>query len=84
VEIVTGRAYRIVVRFPWGKRVETTCDQVWREVDGSIRWEPPEGFPHEPCLDGVVREEQTWVLGWCGGGCDVTVVISEGAGAPEP
>ncbi len=84
MEIVAGRTYRIVVRFPWGERVVAWSDRVRREPDGAIRWEPPAGFLHEPCLDGVVREEQTWVLGWCGGGCDVTVVISEGEEAPEP
>lgn len=84
MEIVRGRAYRIVVRFPWGRRVEAWNHRVERLPDGSIRWEPPDPFGPEPCLDVVIREEATWVMGWCGGTCDVTVVISEGEGAPEP
>lgn len=84
MDIVRGRSYRIVVRFPWGDRVESWNDRVQRSTDGTIRWEPPEAFGPEPRLDVVIREEETWVLGWCGGTCDVTVVISEDEGAPEP
>jgi hypothetical protein len=83
LDVVHGHAYRIVVRFPWGERFETTSRGVRRDPDGTIRWEAAD-FGHEPCLDGVIREGETWVLGWCGGTCDVTVVVSEGAGAPEP
>ncbi|GAB4274563.1 MAG: hypothetical protein Kow0092_29980 [Deferrisomatales bacterium] len=84
MEIVEGRTYRIVVRFPWGERAEMTSDRVVREADGTVRWAAAEGYAFEPCLDGVIREEGTWVMGWAGGCGDVTVVISQGPGAPEP
>ncbi|MDW7712052.1 MAG: hypothetical protein SCH98_16420 [Deferrisomatales bacterium] len=84
MEVVLGRRYRIVVRFPWGQRVELASRRVHRAADGTIRWEAPEGFGTEPYLDGVIRETECWVHGWCGGTCDVTVVISRGEGAPEP
>jgi hypothetical protein len=84
VEIVWGRTYRIVARFPWGARVAFECDRVRRDPEGTIRWTGAGEIGLEPCLDGVLRETETWVLGWCGGTCDVTVVIAEGPDAPEP
>lgn len=84
MQIVPGRRYRVVVRFPWGERFETVADRVVREEGGSLRWEGGAEFGHEPCLETPIREAEDWVLGWCGGCCDVTVVISWGPGAPEP
>ncbi len=81
MEIVYGRTYRVVVRYPWGERVETTCAAVTRDASGTIRW-PAEG--EEAFVEGAIREEAGWVLGWYAGRCDVTVVISEDPGAPEP
>lgn len=82
MEIVCGRAYRVVVRYPWGERVETTCERVERDAAGTIRW--PSGGAEDAYLEGVIREAPGWVLGWYGGHCDVTVLISEDPDAPEP
>jgi len=84
LEIVWGSTYRIVVRFPWGARVELESDRVRRDRDGTIRWTAVGDLGLEPCLDGVLQEAEDWVLGWCGGTCDVTVVIAQGPEAPEP
>ncbi len=82
MEIEYGRTYRVVVRYPWGERVETKCARVTRDADGTIRW-PAEGA-EEAFVEGAIREAEGWVLGWYGGRCDATVVISEGPDAPEP
>jgi hypothetical protein len=84
LEIVPGRSYRIVVRFPWGARVAVESNQLRRDADGSIHWAGAGEMGLEPCLDTVIQESTRWVLGWCGGTCDVTVVISDGPGGPEP
>jgi len=84
VDVVTGRAYRIVIRFPWGARVEIESDRVSRDEGGTIRWSGADPIGLEPSLDSVIQETEHWVLGWCGGTCDVTVVIADGPEGPEP
>ncbi len=84
MEIVLGRSYAIVVEFPWGERLEMVSDRVVRQADGSIRWTPPGEFAFEPCLDPVIQETEDRVLGWGGGCCDVTVVISAVEEPPGP
>ncbi len=84
MEIVFGRTYRVVVRFPWGTRVEFETAALVREADGAIRWPAREGLGEATCLDLVIQESGTWVHGWVGGHCDVAVVVSEGPDAPEP
>jgi len=84
VEIVAGRRYRVVVRFPWGTRVEFHTDRVYRDEAGTIRWLDGGEIGLEPCLDSVIQEKENWILGWCGGTSDVTAVISHGPEAPEP
>jgi len=84
VEVVAGRIYRIVVRFPWGTRVELQTDRASRDEDGTIRWQRTGALDLEPCLDCVLHETDDWVLGLCGGTSDVAVVVSQGPEAPEP
>ena len=84
MEIVLGRSYTIVVEFPWGERLETVSDRVVREPDGAIRWTPRGEFGFEPCLDPVIQETEERILGWGGGCCDVTVVISPVGEPPRP
>ncbi len=84
MEFVRGRRYRVVVKYPWGERKEGIAEGVVRESDGTIRWTSAEDLGLEPCLDCVLQEAETWILGWAGGTCDVTVVLSEGPDAPEP
>lgn len=84
MEIVVGRSYRFVVRFPWGERKEFACTAVLREGDGTIRWRERGGVGLEPYCDCVVREEEGWVMGFLSGTPDVLVVISCCEDAPEP
>ena len=76
MEIVTGRSYAIVVRFPWGERMEQEVGTLSRDADGTLRWSWDEGACVEPYLDNILCEEKHYVFGWVGGSCDVTAVIS--------
>ena len=85
MEIVSSRGYRVVVRFPWGERREYDEIAVTRESDGTLRWQTGEdGGGLEPYCDMVVQETERWIMGWVGGTCDTSVVISLDEDAPEP
>jgi len=84
MEIVEGRRYRVVVRFPWGERREFACESLVREADGTLRWAAMEEFGLEPFLDAVTAEEEGWVMGFVGGTCDVVAVLSFCDDPPEP
>lgn len=85
LEICAGHSYTIVVRFPWGERREARLRALTREADGTLRWSCGAELGVEPYLDSVLQEAENWVLGWVGGSCDVTAVVSlTGAEAPEP
>ena len=64
--------------------MEFRSDRVRRDEAGTIRWVSAGEIGLEPCLDVVIQETASWVLGWCGGTCDATVVIAEGPDFPEP
>ncbi len=81
MEIVQGRWYRIVVRFPWGATKELITATVVRDADGTIRWEWEDDFGFAAYVDCVIEETEHSLTGWGGGCCDVTVVITA-AGAP--
>lgn len=83
MEIEAHKRYRVVVRFPWGERRDYGEATVTREADGTLRWSVAETGGLEPYCD-VVRETDGWIMGWVGGTCDTTVVISTGEDAPEP
>ncbi|GAB4268797.1 hypothetical protein [Deferrisoma sp.] len=72
MEIVRGRLYRVVVEYPWGKRVEVVTREVVRETDGTVRWAGEDGGG---ALDVVIGETEARLLGWHEGHTDVTVRI---------
>lgn len=85
MEIVQGRGYRVVVRFPWGELRTYEDVGVIREADGTLHWESgEEAGGLEPFCDMLVQETDRWIMGWMGGTCDTPVVISIDEDAPEP
>ena len=58
MEIIVGHVYRIVVRFPWGARIEFESDRVHRDETGTIRWRDGGEIGLEPCLDSVLQEDE--------------------------
>ncbi len=83
MKIKTTTRCRVVVRFPWGERRDYGETDVTRDEDGTVRWTVDDPGGLEPYCD-VVRETESWIMGWVGGTCDTTVVISTGEDAPEP
>ncbi len=79
MEIVRGRLYRVVVEYPWGRKVEVLTREVVREADGTVRWADGGAWAR---LDVVIGETADRVTGWHEGHTDVTVRI-EPAGREE-
>lgn len=85
MDIRAGQRYTLVLRFPWGERRQGRVEALARDADGTVRWCRCEQLGVEPYLDNLLQEEEHWMSGWVGGGCDVIAVLSvPGAAAPEP
>lgn len=69
---------------PWGELVSFETGEALRADDGSVSWRAGCSLGLEPCLGPVIRETETWIMGWLGGTCDAVAVISEGGEGPEP
>ena len=84
MDLIAENTYRVVMRFPWGERRDVGELAVTRDPDGTVRWACEDPGVLEPYCD-VVRETDHWIMGWVGGTCDTTVVISvRGEDAPDP
>jgi len=84
MEIDADRTYLITIRMPWGDLKRFEAKGLVRAQDGTIAW-PPQGCEGlEAYLDCIIDEREEYVLGWLGGSCDATVVVSLDDGAPVP
>lgn len=84
MKIVTGAAYTISIRMPWGELITFAASEVRREADGTIAWTATGREGLEPRLDCVLKETDGWIMGWLGGTCDTVVVVSSSPDAPVP
>jgi len=73
----------VTIRFPWGELVRFES-AVTRLADGSLSWLPDAHCSYEPGLDLILKETDTYVMGWLKGTCDTTVVVSQDERAPIP
>ncbi|MBI5441350.1 MAG: hypothetical protein HY900_09090 [Deltaproteobacteria bacterium] len=85
MDIILGRTYRIVIRFPWGARFEARTDCLVRDPGGGLRWSvDEEHWPGATGIDLLLQETDHWILGWVEGYGNVPAVVSDGGDAPEP
>lgn len=83
MRIERGTLYHLTLKFPWGEVRRFECAEVWREEDGTVRWDAETSSGLEPFLDCAFEETEAWVVGWLGGTCDALAAVSNIEGKPE-
>lgn len=84
MEVTAERSYFVRVRLPWGELASFETAGVVRAEDGSLSWPEGGSVGLSPRLDCILRETDSWVMGWLGGTCDTVAVISIHEDAPLP